>query len=453
MSDNFLLSALVTLQLLAPAASLLAIGLPALAGRAPSERVTSRIVIAGFVAAFAGACTTLALLWAHGIGSYEAHLGTIFTIGHHSTTFDLVADWLSVPFACFSSGLLCVVALFARTYMHRESGFVRFFVLMATFGTGMNLLVLAGSIDVMFAGWELVGVSSTLLIGFFHERKNAVDAAMRTFVTYRICDVGFLVAVVVIHGAVGSGDIARVVEGTWPGGTCVLDHRTALAVGLLLAFAALGKGGQLPFSGWLPRAMEGPTPSSAIFYGALSIHAAAYLMLRYEAVLDAAPAAGWALAAIGTATALHATLVGRTQTDLKSALAYASMAQSGLILAEIGLGLRVIPLIHVVSHATLRSLQILRAPSALRDRHELASALGGHHGHGDSEWPRWLPERLRRRLYRIALDRGWSERLLLDMAADPALRVLRALAETERRWMRFVSRGARGASSGGVSDA
>jgi NADH-quinone oxidoreductase subunit L len=443
------LSVLVTAQLLAPAASLAAVGIPALAGRAPSERTASRLVMAGFVVAFAASIATLAWLALDGFGSHEVHLGTIFTIGAHQSTFDLVADLLSVPFTCFSSGLLCLVALFAGKYMHRESGFVRFFVLLATFGTGMNLLVLAGSIDVMFAGWELVGVSSTLLIGFFHERTNAVDAAMRAFVTYRVCDVGLLAALVVLHGAVGSGDIARTVEGAWPHGTCLLDHRTALVVGLLLAFAALGKSGQLPFSGWLPRAMEGPTPSSAIFYGALSIHAGAYLMLRYGAVLDAAPAAGWVLAGIGIATALHATLVGRTQTDLKSMLAYASMAQAGLILAEIGLGLRVIPLLHVIGHATLRSLQFLRAPSALRDRHELASALGGHHGHGSTEWPAWLPPRARHALYRASLDRGLSEAILMHGVVDPAIRFLRTIAAIELRWRAILEGSARNTRSEG----
>ena len=436
-------SVLIAAQVLAPAGALASIGVPALVGRPFTERTTSRMVGAGFAIAFTCAIATLFLLATEGMVPHEVHLGTLFSIGHHHATLDLVADGLSVPFVAFTTGLCWLVNAFASRYMHREPGYTRFFVLLATFGTGMTLLVLAGSIDVMFAGWELVGVSSTLLIGFFHERNNAVDAAMRAFVTYRVCDVGLLAAVVVLHGAVGSGDIASVVDGAWPGGTCLLDQRTALVVGLLLTFAALGKSGQLPFSGWLPRAMEGPTPSSAIFYGALSIHAGAYLMLRYESVLDAAPAAGWTLAAIGAATAVHATLVGRTQTDLKSMLAYASMAQSGLILAEIGMGFRVLPLLHVISHATLRSLQILRSPSALRDRHELAAALGGHHGHGSAEWPAWLPARMRHLLYRTALDRGWSETAVMRFAIDPSMRLLGAMVEAERRWIRFVEGGSR----------
>ena len=253
-------------------------------------------------------------------------------------------------------------------------------MLLVLFGLGMNLMVLAGSIDVLFAGWEFIGISSMLLIGFFHERANAVQAAVRAFITYRICDAGILAAGVVIHAAVGSGDFDRLFHGSWPQATCLVPSSTATVITLLLVFAALGKTAQVPFSGWLPRAMEGPTPSSAIFYGALSIHAGAYVLLRCEPLLDAAPAVGWVLVFIGGGTALHASIVGRVQTDLKSMLAYGSMMQAGLIFVEIGLGWRVIPLIHVVSHAILRSLQILRSPSALHDRHAWPRRWAGRRG-------------------------------------------------------------------------
>ena len=128
-------------------------------------------------------------------------------------------------------------------------------ILLALFGTGMNLMVLAGSIDVLFAGWEFLGISSALLIGFFHERRNAVDAALRAFITYRICDVGLFGASVVIHRATGTGDFASLFSGDWPHATCLVAGPTAVAITLLFAFAALGKSAQVPFSGWLPRAM------------------------------------------------------------------------------------------------------------------------------------------------------------------------------------------------------
>lgn len=123
-----------------------------------------------------------------------------------------------------------MVNAFAGKYLHREPGFTRFFLLLAVFGTGMNLMVLAGSIDVLFAGRELLGISSTLLIGFFLERGNAVRAAMRAFATYRVCDVGLLAAAVVVHGAVGSGDFERLFGQSWPNGTCLVPATTATIV-------------------------------------------------------------------------------------------------------------------------------------------------------------------------------------------------------------------------------
>lgn len=429
---------LVVTQLAAPAATLVAIGLPAILGRPLSERSTTRLVGTGFAAAFLAAIATLIALAARGFAPEVVHLGTWFSVGHHEATLDLVADGLSVPYVCFSTGLCSLVNAFAGKYLHREPGFTRFFVLLAVFGTGMNLMVLAGSIDVLFAGWELLGISSTLLIGFFHERANAVRAAVRAFTTYRICDVGLLAAGVVIHAAVGSGDFSRIFAGAWPDASCLMPAATATVVSLLLVFAAMGKTAQVPFSGWLPLAMEGPTPSSAIFYGALSIHAGAYVLLRCEPLLDAAPLARAVLVLVGVGTALHANTVGRVQTDLKSMLAYASMTQASLIFVEIGLGWRVIPLIHVVSHAILRSLQILRSPSALHDRHQLEAALGGPPG-----GPRWspgmlLPEAWRLLIYRIALDRGYEEMVVSRLVVGPVWRLLERLARVERSWVAFL---------------
>jgi NAD(P)H-quinone oxidoreductase subunit 5 len=296
-------------------------------------------------------------------------------------------------------------------------------------------MVLAGSIDVLFAGWEFLGISSALLIGFFHERRNAVDAALRAFVTYRICDVGLFGASVVIHRATGTGDFATLFSGNWPHATCLVASPTAVAITLLFAFAALGKSAQVPFSGWLPRAMEGPTPSSAIFYGALSIHAGAYVLLRCESLLDAAPLTAWLLVAVGIGTALHAAVVGSVQTDLKSMLAYASMTQAGIILTEIGFGFRLLPLIHVVSHAILRSLQILRSPSAMHDRHELAAALGGHPGQSSWSVVRLLPRNLSRHLYHLALERGFEETVVSRFVVRPLLAALMAADRAERRWV------------------
>ena len=445
MTGHDLVAALVVGQLAAPAAALAAIGIPALLGRPLSEALTGRLVGTGFATAFLAAAATLATLVFRGFRPELVDLATWFTVGHHAATIHFVADALSVPYVCFTSGLCWLVNAFAGKYLHREPGFTRFFILLALFGTGMNLMVLADSIDLLFAGWEFVGISSALLIGFFHERGNAVRAALRAFVTYRICDVGILAASVVIHHAVGDGDFDRLFTVDWPHGACLVPAATATAVSLLLVFASLGKTAQVPFSGWLPRAMEGPTPSSAIFYGALSIHAGAYVLLRCGPLLDQAPLARLALIVIGAGTALHAALVGRVQTDLKSVLAYASMTQASLILVEIGFGWRVIPLVHVVGHAIVRSLQILRSPSALHDRHELEAALGGHPGPG-GQWPvSVLPRSWQNALYRVALDRGYEEAFVARFVVGPVSRLLGFLAAAERRWIAWLG----GESAGG----
>ena len=438
MTSHEVVAALVVCQLAAPAATLVLVGLPALLGRPLSEPATTRIVGGGFAVGFLAAVSVLVLLAARGFTPEVFHSGTWFAVGHHEATVNLVADALSVPYVCFSTGLCWLVNSFAGKYLHREPGFTRFFILLALFGTGMNLMVLADSIDVLFAGWEFVGLSSALLIGFFFERRNAIDAAIRAYTTYRICDVGLLAAGVVIHRAVGSGDFERLFGADWPASTCLVPEGTATVVSLLLVFAALGKTAQVPFSGWLPRAMEGPTPSSAIFYGALSIHAGAYVLLRCEALLDAAPAARAALVVIAAGTALHAGVVGRVQTDLKSMLAYASMAQASLILVEIGLGWRVIPLVHVVGHALLRSLQILRSPSALHDRHELEAAIGGHPDLGGWSPLSWLPARAQAAVYRIALERGYEEMAVTKFLVGPALRLLERMAAAERAWVTWL---------------
>ncbi|MEI8227283.1 MAG: proton-conducting transporter membrane subunit [Planctomycetota bacterium] len=433
-----IVSLLVVTQLAAPAATLVAIGLPALFGRPLTERMTTRLVGGGFTAGFLAGLAMLVVLSTRRFAPEVVHLGSWFTAGHHEATIDLVADGLSVPYVCFSTGLCALVNAFAGKYLHREPGFTRFFVLLALFGTGMNLMVLAGSIDVLFAGWEFLGISSALLIGFFQERSNAVKAALRAFTTYRICDAGLLAASVVVHRAVGSGDFERLFAGTWPNAECLVPASTAMAVSLLLVFAALGKSAQVPFSNWLPRAMEGPTPSSAIFYGALSIHAGAYVLLRFAPLLDAAPAAQWALVLIGIGTATHAATVGRVQTDLKSMLAYASMTQAGIIFVEIGLGFRVLALVHIVSHAILRSLQILRSPSALHDRHELEAALGGHPGAGEWSLRELLPPAMQRGLYRVALERGFEEMAVMRVVVGPVWRLLERVAAAERAWTAWL---------------
>jgi NAD(P)H-quinone oxidoreductase subunit 5 len=198
--------------------------------------------------------------WVHVPPKYHFHLEFLF-------------DRLSVPFALLTFVLCGTVGVFATRYMHREKGYQRFFFLFAMFTLGMVTAAVAGSVETLFAGWELVGLSSVLLIGFFHDRPAPVRNGFRVWIVYRASDAALLLAAVLTHRLVGEGDFPHLLgEGAWPHETATVTAWQATLVGGLLLFAAAGKSALLPFCGWLPRAMEGPTPSSAVFYGALSVH-------------------------------------------------------------------------------------------------------------------------------------------------------------------------------------
>lgn len=364
-------------------------------------------------------------------------LGEWFAAGGHAFELSFHADPLSLIFATMCAVLVGVVAAFAHSYLHRDPGFNRFFVCLALFNLGVMLIALGGGIEVIFAGWEMVGLSSALLIAYFHERPEPVKNGFWTLAVYRTTDLGLLGAAILVHQFVHTGNLEAFLGPAWPDGPSPLSSAQATAVGALLLFAVLGKGAQLPFSGWLPRAMEGPTPSSAIFYGALSVHAGAFLLLRMAPLLDRAPLVAALVVAFGLATAVHATLVGRTQTDIKTALAYASLTQVGIILAEIGLGLRWIPLLHMLGHISVRSLQLLRSPSLLHDFHRLEVAVGGHLPRTGAHLERLVPERLRRRLYVASLERWYLDGLLLRLTG-PIVALLRRLDRLEHRWCAWL---------------
>src|SRR5207253_1796235 len=350
---------------------------------------------------------------------------------------------LSVPFAILSYALSGTIGAFASRYLHRERGFNRFFMFYTLFLLGMVVTSLAGTIETLFAGWELVGLSSALLVAYFQERPAPARNGLRVWVVYRVSDAGLLLAAIAMHHLSGAGDFEQLLgAGPWPEGQAALGGGTALLIGLLLLVAAAGKSALIPFSGWLPRAMEGPTPSSAIFYGALSVHLGAFLLLRVSPILDASPELAAVVVVLGLLTALYAWLAGSVQTDIKSALAFASLVQVGLIVAEIGLGLRYIALVHLLGNACLRTLQFIRAPTLLHDYHLLENALGDHPPRPGAPLSRVTPGRLRLWLYRFALERGYLDALLNLCVIGPFVRLFQMCDRFERRWTDFLTGGA-----------
>jgi len=187
--------------------------------------------------------------------------------------------------------------------------------------------------------------------------------------------------------------------------------------------------------------MEGPTPSSAVFYGAISVHLGAFLLLRVSPILDASIWLSAIVAVLGLLTAMFGALAGRAQTDIKSALSFASVTQVGIIVAEIGLGFRYIPLIHIIGHASLRTLQFLRAPMLLQDYRTLENAIGARLPRITGWWGRWLPESLQIWLYRFALERGYLDAYLDEYIARPFLAVFQWCEAAERKWTDYLTGG------------
>ena len=455
MFDNVPLSTIFGVAVIAaPVCLVCVLGLSSLLDRPLPERSISRFVQTAIVTGLLAAIGVLVLMLAQGTRHVPIELGNWVAIDHFHFSIKFVFDRLSVPFVILTFLLCGTVSAFADKYLHREPGFNRFFVLLAMFVLGMVLASLAGTIETLFAGWELVGVSSALLVAFFQERPAPPRNGIRVWSVYRISDAALLIAAVVLHHLSGEGDFDKLMGlagsgQSWPFCETSLPVQSAILIGLLLLVAAAGKSALIPFSGWLPRAMEGPTPSSAVFYGALSVHLGAYLLLRVGPLLDLSVWLWGSVLAIGLVTALFAALAARVQTDIKSALSFASLTQVGIIVAEVGLAssssalhvLRYVALAHMIGHACLRTLQFLRAPTLLHDYHTLENAIGGHLPQSASVLQRWVPNWLRQRAYRIALERGFLDALLADYVARPFLAVFRGCDALERKWTDFLSHG------------
>jgi NAD(P)H-quinone oxidoreductase subunit 5 len=424
----------------APTGLFLWLGLCSLLDRVPSERATATAVRVALGCGSVALLTLVVVMWSGRVPRLTLALGHWLSLPHYDFTVKLLFDWLAIPFTLLAYMLCITVGAFALRYMHREPGYNRFFVMYAMFMVGVMITALAGTIEVLFAGWELVGLSSALLVSFFHERAAPVYNGLHIWSVYRASDAALLVAAVLLHHWSGTGDFDVLLgRQPWPHGQTPLAGVHATIVGLLFLVAAAGKSGLVPFSGWLPRAMEGPTPSSAVFYGALSIHLGAFLLLRAGPIVQRSLWVAAAVTLLGLLTAVHATLTGRVQTDIKSALAYASLTQVGIIVVEIGLGLRWVALVHIIGHVCVRTLQFLRAPSLLHDRHQLENALGAHlHGPLDSlGGARVSP--VNAWLYRLALERGYLDAFLTLYVVEPLLSVFRWCDRLERHWTTFLS--------------
>lgn len=390
---GFPLELLAALPPLLPLAAALAIGARLLFSQPrgdAAEGLTARLAVGAAAAALLAMTVLDALVL---LGRLPSHvtLGSWFAAGDLRVPLSFTLDALSLGIGTLAAVIAFLTLRFSVNYMHREAGFHRFFMILSLFASGMLCILLAGNAALAFVGWELAGVSSYLLIGYAMDRSEAAANAVRAFVTNRIGDAGFLA------GMAAAIHFAGTLQ--WPGIAEGAAHLGTLPAGLMaLGFvaAALAKSAQVPFAPWIGRALEGPTPSSAIFYGSLMVHAGVYLLIRIEPLLSQAPAVMALLAALGLLTVLYGALAGLTQTDVKSALMFATTTQVGLMVLACGLGWFGLAAWHLGLHAAWRAWQFLLAPSYMH----LA-------GEPPRPVPAWLARR--RRLYTAALQRFWLE--------------------------------------------
>ncbi|MEY4607737.1 MAG: NADH-quinone oxidoreductase subunit [Actinomycetota bacterium] len=304
-----------------------------------------------------------------GLPSEERHevqrLFTWVPIGDVSVDLAFLADPLSLTMCLFVTGIGTLIHLYATGYMHGDPRYSKFFLYLNLFAFSMLMLVLGSNLLVTFLGWEGVGACSYFLISFWHERDSAATAGKKAFVTNRVGDWGLMMAMFFALWSLGSLDYLHISESA-----TALSTTTATAIALFAFIGACGKSAQLPLYLWLPDAMEGPTPVSALIHAATMVTAGVFLMVRLNPVLAvAADYASWVIAVVGLATALFAATIAVAQNDIKKVLAYSTVSQLGFMFLAVGSGAYVAAVFHMVTHAFFKALLFLGSGSVIHGMH------------------------------------------------------------------------------------
>lgn len=321
--------------------------------------------------------------------------------GDFTVLLSFTLDILGLSIATLFAFLCVLVIRFSRNYIHREVAFHRFHIILLLFMSAMLLIVMAGNVALVFVGWELAGVSSYLLIAYAHTRPVAAENATRAFITNRIGDAGFLMGIALSFFWL-QGIEWPVIARNAPG----LDVLHAGIIAAAFLIAAMAKSGQVPFSPWISRSLEGPTPSSAIFYGSLMVHVGVYLVIRMQPVFEQAPEMMMALIVIGLLTAVYGFLCGLVQADTKSILMFSTLSHVGLMFVASGLGYFEAATWYMLAHASWRAYQFLSAPSVIQLME-----------HPTRPVPHWL--RKLRWLYTASLQRFWLDNAAQGLIVRP----------------------------------
>ena len=291
----------------------------------------------------------------HEVVVYRWIFGGDLTINFAYLVDSLTCAWLLVV-----TGVGFLIHIYSVGYMHGEEGFTRFFTYMNLFMVSMLLLVMGNNYLVLFIGWEGVGLCSYLLIGYYYDKVSAAKAASKAFVVNRIGDAGFLLAIFLVFVNFKTLDYTKVFAHVGQ-----LSPEMATAIALCLLVGAVGKSAQLPLHTWLPDAMEGPTPVSALIHAATMVTAGVYMIVRNHVIFDLSPFAMAVVAVVGGGTALFAATIGLVQTDIKRVLAYSTVSQLGYMFLGCGIGAYTASVFHVMTHAFFKALLFLSAGSVI----------------------------------------------------------------------------------------
>ncbi len=301
----------------------------------------------------------------NGFKPVDYKLATIYQTAHFVFAIHLFYDEVTVVFSIVGAVLFFLVATFSKYYMHRDEGFKRFFNTILLFGAAYNFIILAGNFETLFIGWEIKGICSFILIAFYRNRYLPVKNAFKAVSNYRLSDVALMLAMWMMHHLTHQnitfaqlGEAKEMAIATGQAGM-------AIFIVCMIILPATIKSAQFPFTSWLPRAMEGPTASSAIFYGSLSVHIGVFLLLRTHPFWEDMWWAKITIIVIGALTALVGTMIARVQPTVKTQIAYSSAAQIGLMFIEVALGFHWLVLLHFTGNAFLRTYQLLVSPSVL----------------------------------------------------------------------------------------
>ena len=336
-----------------------------------ARRTVALVACGAVAAAFAAAAL---LLWQIRVAppaggpSWVVDLYSWIGAGSIQVPLRLLVDPLSVAMALVVGGVGLLIHVYSVGYMDGDPGFARYFAYLNLFMASMFWLVLAGNLAAMFIGWEGVGLCSYLLIAFWFTRPAAAAAGVKAFLVTRLGDVGMLLGIFVAFGVFGTTDFGVMTRDA--GARLALGGGAATALALLLFAGAAGKSAQLPLHVWLPDAMEGPTPVSALIHAATMVTAGVYMIVRLHAVFLRAPAAMDLIAAVGAVTAIFAAAAALVEPDLKRVLAYSTISQLGYMFLAVGVGAFSAGIFHLTSHAFFKALLFLAAGAVMH-------ALGG----------------------------------------------------------------------------